>query len=381
MARQTTILSLVLVVGGWLAACTGPEATDEIQAGRSTAASGLGDDGYQAIQLLQPRAAHNATRLRDGRVLLTGGCTLPGCGGFEEARVTELVDPQTRSLAAGPEMLYARASGTATLLADGRVLLTGGYPGEGEAPQDTAEVYDPEAGEFEQVGSMTTARAEQTATLTSDGRVLIAGGRDADDRALQSTEWFDPDTDTFAPGPPLDAPRTAHVALVADDQVVLVGGTAGDRALASTSVLTDSGWRAGPRLATPRVKLAAVTLDDQRIFVVGGSESIEGRHQLRTTELVNLVRDVVRPGPLLSEGEYKLDGAVVKLHDGRVVIAAGDRVNIFNPRTNRISVLPGPTMGERSFVTATPLTSNEILVAGGYDAFIEPTDRAWLIRV
>jgi Kelch motif len=109
-------------------------------------------------------------------------------------------------------MLHPRASGTATLLADGRVLLTGGYSGEGQPPQSTAEVYDPEAGQFEPVASMRTARAEQSATLTPDGRVLIAGGRNADGQALRSTEWFDPDTDMFTPGRPLDVARTVLVA-------------------------------------------------------------------------------------------------------------------------------------------------------------------------
>jgi hypothetical protein len=375
-------LAVALMGVACLAACTGSGAgPDEARPRPTSAVSVDAHAGYTAIELRQPRAVHHATKLLDGRILFTDGCTLPGCGGFEEAQVSELFDPRTGSFKRGPKMLHPRASGTATLLADGRVLLTGGYPGEGQPPQNTAEVYDPAAGRFEPVAAMTTARAEQSATLTPDGRVLIAGGRNADGQALRSTEWFDPDTDTFTPGPALDVARTAHAAVLAGGHVVLIGGLVSDQATASTSVLTDSEWRAGPRLATPRVKLGAVALDDRHVLVVGGSHSTEGRDRLRTSEVVNIVQGTVRPGPALSEGEYKLDGAVAKLDDGRVVIAAGSRINIYHPDSNMMSVLRQPVMGVRFFVTATPVTNNEVLIAGGYDPAIKPTAHAWLVRV
>ena len=41
------------------------------------------------------------------------------------------------------DMLQARAGHTATLLEDGRVLVTGGFAGEGTAPLRSAEVFDP----------------------------------------------------------------------------------------------------------------------------------------------------------------------------------------------------------------------------------------------
>ncbi len=63
----------------------------------------------------------------------------PGCEGFEAGRMTEFFDPQDRRLELGPTMTEPRAGGTATLLEDGRVLLTGGYPGEGRPATSTAE--------------------------------------------------------------------------------------------------------------------------------------------------------------------------------------------------------------------------------------------------
>ena len=62
---------------------------------------------------------------------------------------------------------------TATLLNDGRVLVTGGFDGQVTA---RAELYDPSAGKFISAGTMSTPRAGHTATLLADGRILIAGG-------------------------------------------------------------------------------------------------------------------------------------------------------------------------------------------------------------
>ena len=66
--------------------------------------------------------------LADGRVLLTGGCTSPGCEDADRARRTEVYDPSTGRIGPGPELTGPRLSHTATLLPDGRVLVAGGYP-------------------------------------------------------------------------------------------------------------------------------------------------------------------------------------------------------------------------------------------------------------
>jgi len=80
--------------------------------------------------------------------------------------------------ATGP-MATARFWHTATLLNDGKVLIAGGeeiFAGV-QRGISKAELYDPAAGVFAPAGSMTIARAFHTATLLADGRVLIAGGR------------------------------------------------------------------------------------------------------------------------------------------------------------------------------------------------------------
>src|SRR5687767_6383791 len=80
------------------------------------------------------RATHTATPLPDGQVLIAGGCTTGGCGGTQEGGQTEIFDGSTGSFKPGPIMAYPRMGHTATRLSDGRILITGGWPSERSAP-------------------------------------------------------------------------------------------------------------------------------------------------------------------------------------------------------------------------------------------------------
>src|ERR1700722_15272065 len=75
-------------------------------------------------------------------------------------------------------MTTTREMHTSTLLADGRVLLTGGYSQEflPSTTTNSAELYSPVHGTFASTGTMGTARYGHTATRLADGTVLIAGG-------------------------------------------------------------------------------------------------------------------------------------------------------------------------------------------------------------
>src|SRR5260370_30368681 len=74
-------------------------------------------------------------------------------------------------------MITARSGHTATLLNNGEVLIAGGLGSPpGTNGLDTAELYDPTTRTFSGTGSMTTPPAGHTATLLADGRVLLAGG-------------------------------------------------------------------------------------------------------------------------------------------------------------------------------------------------------------
>jgi hypothetical protein len=76
-------------------------------------------------------------------------------------------------------MIGPRQEGeAATVLADGRVLITGGSGFTTPSAKKTGEVYDPSNGKFVSAGKMSVARELHTSTLLKNGKVLIAGGTD-----------------------------------------------------------------------------------------------------------------------------------------------------------------------------------------------------------
>src|SRR5437762_9934670 len=73
-------------------------------------------------------------------------------------------------------------------------------------------------GTWAPIADLNQPRAEHTATLLANGTVLIAGGRDAADQALASAEIYDPATGGFTLlASPLPAPVWGHTATRLDD--------------------------------------------------------------------------------------------------------------------------------------------------------------------
>jgi hypothetical protein len=218
------------------------------------------------------RQRHTATLLNDGTVLITGGYNFTGAGGSTVYLTSaELYHPDsgTFELLAAP-MSAARSSHTATKLADGRVLITGGF--NATTTLQTAEVYQFGSKTFTSTSDMVGSRQAHTATLLNDGRVLVAGGYGSYNTFLQSAETYDPVLNTFttiAHG--LVAFRARHTAtLLPNGQVLLAGGTGSP----SAELFNGSTFISVGALLTPRVDHTALLLDDGSVLLAGGLDDV-----------------------------------------------------------------------------------------------------------
>jgi N-acetylneuraminic acid mutarotase len=72
-------------------------------------------------------------------------------------------------------MTNARYAHTASILTNGKVLVTGGYNNIG-GYLNSAELYDPSTGNWKTTGNMTNARYAHTASVLTNGKVLVTGG-------------------------------------------------------------------------------------------------------------------------------------------------------------------------------------------------------------
>jgi Lactonase, 7-bladed beta-propeller len=108
--------------------------------------------------------------LKDGRVLFVS--VNPGVYGNSG----ELFDPRTSKFISLGPLAQTHGDGfNLTLLADGKVLISGGVSGE-QGGRSNAELFDPRTRKFTPTGTMTTVRTGPVIVVLDDGTVLFAGG-------------------------------------------------------------------------------------------------------------------------------------------------------------------------------------------------------------
>ncbi len=338
----------------------------------STAATAGAFSGTSGMAL--PRVGHTATLLQDGRVLVTGGLTNTSTGVTNTA---EVYDINLRRFSGVGKMSAPRTGAVATLLLDGRVLVTGGYnypSGFQPSTLATAEVFDPATGSFGPTyGPMSFARVHHAAVLLTDGRVLVTGG-DVPGGDDDTAELYDPASSTVLPLPKMLTNRRYHAMfLTADGNVLIVGGTFAEF-LPGTELFYVSlqRFQAGPpRTIYTRGDECTVSLLAQQVLIAGGDGDASG---------ITAKSEIFDK----SSGRFVVSGQLVRgrrshacalLPDGRVLLTGGNAFESGNTTTTDSSELfdagtrtfsPGAQMiVARQGHTATPLTDGTVLIVGG----------------
>jgi hypothetical protein len=312
------------------------------------------------------RAYHTATLLEDGRVLLTGGDLRDM---IEVPASAELYDPATGAfVATGSMATKHRMDHTAIRLADGRVLLVGGIM-VGWDPL-WREIWDPATGRF-------TTPGARDPGASADGPHVMAAGPLADGRVLVhrtttsatrfetgrpwntlSAELLDPATGALTEtGALVSDPKYATATLLRDGRVLVVGGA--PKALVydpATGEFTATGI-----VSDPVGPLAAVTLLDGRVLILGDE----------TSDIYDPATGSIVPTNSMTHSRTRFapvqEFAAVLLADGRVLVTGGDRLGtaeLYDPATGTFS-LTGSMAVPRYGHTATLLGDGTVLIAGG----------------
>ena len=307
----------------------------------------------------QPRGGHAATRMTNGTILLSGGAAARGAAALDDAYILPALSPRFR--ATTQKMNDARTGHTGSLLPDGRILIAGGSLSDDVDDIDdlveTVEIYDPETDVFVPVPVVgdPIRRTNHTASVRNTGRSLLVdfyGGRG--DIQYQPTprlgirsdiRTFELFGDTLfarspAPGPRLDDAIDGHeqtpldgILTFAPREFLISGAYFIEDVVERVGFTLDFGSSLGilrteaPAPTVPRKGHASVPTAPGLVALIGGRQATE-------TETLN-------------------------------------SVEIYSSVANRYFLLEfddGPQPTARFDHSATILTSNRILLVGGFES-------------
>ncbi|MGE6759826.1 kelch repeat-containing protein [Corallococcus interemptor] len=253
---------------------------------------------------------------------------------------------------------------TATLLPDGRVLIAGGSAQKRSFYLGTTELYDPATNTWSPGAPMNVRRLFHSATLLQDGRVLVAGGEGFEFYSARA-ELYDPATDTWTPTGSMAQGRSRHLAtLLPDGKVLVAGGEDMSGNLTSAEVYDPATgtWSPAGAMAEPHF-FTAPLLPTGKVLATGVTAAELYDPATRTWS-------PTRP-PLAPLG-----GLPVLLLDGTALVPGGRTAQVYDPYLDTWSLTGAPL--EPIIGPAVRLADGRVLVVAPAEAELyDPSAGTW----
>jgi sugar lactone lactonase YvrE len=292
------------------------------------------------------------TKLGDGRALLAGGSG--------DSTAADLYNPATGAWTAAQPLHQGRDQHAAVALADGRVLVSGGYAAG--APVNTAEIYDPALNTWTTAAPMGSVRAWHHQALLPDGRVLAAGGIDGPGYT-NSAEIYDPAANSWSPAAPMAQGHAgAAMAALGGGKILIAGGFGGNLTGEVYNPAANAWTTATGALQASGYFLQAAALADGKIMIAGDPGGTTDTYDPATNALATAA----------SLGTARYVHAMVSA-GGTVAVIGGENstalasTEVYDAAAG--AWRPGPALtSPRSWPRAVVLDDGRVLAAGGRDA-------------